>query len=32
RPTPVPFITGRWVIRDGYVIVSTSVPALEFSR
>ena len=32
RPTPVPFITGRWVIRDGYVIVSTSVPALDFSR
>ena len=32
RPTPVPFITGRWVIRDGYVIVSTSVPALDFSH
>lgn len=26
RPTPVPFIEGRWVIRDGYVIVSTVVP------
>ncbi|QCB28668.1 4'-phosphopantetheinyl transferase family protein [Corynebacterium endometrii] len=25
RPTPVPFITGRWVIRDGYAIVSTLV-------
>ena len=32
RPTPVPFITGRWLIRDGYVIVSTTVPALDFSR
>lgn len=27
RPTPVPFITGRWIIRDGYVIVSTVVEA-----
>ncbi|MDO5031651.1 4'-phosphopantetheinyl transferase [Corynebacterium sp.] len=30
RPTPVPFITGRWIVRDGYVIVSTVVPALDF--
>ena len=30
RPTPVPFITGRWVIREGYVIVSAAVPALDF--
>ena len=25
RPTPVPFITGRWVVRDGYVIAATAV-------
>ncbi|MDY3126963.1 MAG: 4'-phosphopantetheinyl transferase superfamily protein [Corynebacterium sp.] len=25
RPTPVPFITGRWTVRDGYVIVSTVI-------
>lgn len=25
RPTPVPFINGRWTIRDGYVIVATTV-------
>lgn len=25
RPAPVPLITGRWVIRDGYVMVSTLV-------
>lgn len=30
RPTPVPFITGHWIIRDGYVIVATAVPALHF--
>lgn len=28
RPTPVPFINGKWTIRDGYVIVSTVVPAI----
>ncbi|AKK09038.1 4'-phosphopantetheinyl transferase superfamily protein [Corynebacterium testudinoris] len=27
RPTPVPFIEGRWVIRDGYVIATTAVIA-----
>ena len=32
RPTPVPFITGHWIIRDGYVIVATAVPALNFDR
>lgn len=25
RPTPVPFITGRWMVSDGYVIASTAV-------
>lgn len=25
RPTPVPFIDGRWVLRDGYVIATTAV-------
>lgn len=25
RPTPVPFINGRWIIRDGYVIAATTV-------
>ncbi|RNE49373.1 4'-phosphopantetheinyl transferase family protein [Corynebacterium alimapuense] len=25
RPTPVPFIAGRWMVRDGYVIASTAV-------
>lgn len=25
RPTPVPFIAGRWVLRDGYVIAATAV-------
>ena len=32
RPTPVPFITGHWIIRDGYVIVSAAVPALNFEN
>lgn len=32
RPTPVPFITGRWIIREGYVIVATAVPALNFDN
>ena len=26
RPTPVPFIAGRWVERDGYFIVAMTVP------
>ena len=30
RPTPVPLISGRWIIRDGFVIVSTVVPAVGF--
>ena len=25
RPTPVPFISGRWVMRDGYVIATTAI-------
>ncbi|AGF72723.1 4'-phosphopantetheinyl transferase family protein [Corynebacterium halotolerans] len=25
RPTPVPFIDGRWMLRDGYVIASAAV-------
>ncbi|WP_423891666.1 4'-phosphopantetheinyl transferase family protein [Corynebacterium argentoratense] len=25
RPTPVPFISGQWVIRDGLVLASTAV-------
>ncbi|MGV0326123.1 4'-phosphopantetheinyl transferase family protein [Corynebacterium confusum] len=25
RPTPVPFISGRWIVRDGYVVVATTV-------
>ncbi|MFP7364618.1 4'-phosphopantetheinyl transferase [Corynebacterium callunae] len=25
RPTPVPFISGKWVLRDGYVIATTAV-------
>ncbi len=25
RPTPVPFITGRWMLDDGYVIAATAV-------
>lgn len=25
RPTPVPFICGRWMVQDGYVIVATTV-------
>lgn len=25
RPTPVPFINGRWKVRDGYVIAATYV-------
>lgn len=25
RPTPVPFISGRWALRDGYVIAATAV-------
>ncbi|MEZ2121090.1 MULTISPECIES: 4'-phosphopantetheinyl transferase [unclassified Corynebacterium] len=25
RPTPVPFISGRWAMRDGYVIATTAV-------
>ncbi|QGU04863.1 4'-phosphopantetheinyl transferase family protein [Corynebacterium comes] len=25
RPTPVPFISGRWMVRDGYVIAATAV-------
>ncbi|MDK4336385.1 4'-phosphopantetheinyl transferase family protein [Corynebacterium accolens] len=31
RPTPVPFITGKWILEGGYVVVSTLVPALDFS-
>ena len=27
RPVPVPFIQGRWTIRNGYVITVTAVPA-----
>src|SRR5699024_8913225 len=27
RPTPVPFICGRWMERDGYIIVSSTVEA-----
>ena len=27
RPTPVPFITGRWQMKDGYVLASTFIPA-----
>lgn len=30
RPTPVPFISGRWMVRDGYVIATTAVkPGLQ---
>ena len=25
RPTPVPFIEGRWVIRNGFIIAATAV-------
>lgn len=25
RPTPVPFILGRWMVRDGYVFAATAV-------
>ena len=25
RPTPVPFISGRWMVRDGYVFAATAV-------
>lgn len=25
RPTPVPFIEGKWAIRDGYVVAATAV-------
>jgi 4'-phosphopantetheinyl transferase EntD len=25
RPTPVPFISGRWMVKDGYVIAATAV-------
>ncbi len=25
RPTPVPFISGKWILRDGYVIAATAV-------
>ncbi|WKD59094.1 4'-phosphopantetheinyl transferase family protein [Corynebacterium caspium] len=25
RPTPVPFISGNWAIRDGYIIATTTV-------
>ena len=25
RPAPVPFISGRWEIRDGYIIAVTAV-------
>ncbi|MEJ5927050.1 4'-phosphopantetheinyl transferase [Corynebacterium sp. H128] len=25
RPTPVPFISGRWVVQDGYVVATTAV-------
>ncbi|MCK7641634.1 4'-phosphopantetheinyl transferase superfamily protein [Corynebacterium sp. CCM 8835] len=25
RPTPVPFISGRWLMRDGYVIATTAI-------
>ena len=25
RPTPVPFIEGRWIIRDGFIIAATAV-------
>ncbi|APT84952.1 4'-phosphopantetheinyl transferase family protein [Corynebacterium aquilae] len=25
RPTPVPFITGKWAIRDGYIIAATAI-------
>ncbi|AKE41438.1 4-phosphopantetheinyl transferase entD [Corynebacterium kutscheri] len=27
RPTPVPFIEGRWLIKDGYVFAATTVRA-----
>lgn len=27
RPAPVPLIAGRWLVRDGYVLTSTVVPA-----
>lgn len=29
RPTPVPFINGRWAATDGYLIASTCVRALD---
>lgn len=29
RPTPVPYIRGRWVVRGGYVYASTFVPAQQ---
>lgn len=32
RPTPVPFINGRWKVRDGYVIAVTYVEWSEGGR
>lgn len=29
RPTPVPFIEGRWLVRDDYVVAATYVPATQ---
>lgn len=25
RPTPVPFISGKWVVRDGYIFAATAI-------
>ena len=25
RPTPIPFISGRWIIRDGFLVAATAV-------
>ncbi|MDR7329556.1 4'-phosphopantetheinyl transferase family protein [Corynebacterium guangdongense] len=32
RPTPVPFINGRWAATDGYLVASTCVRALDERR
>ncbi|MHD0173203.1 4'-phosphopantetheinyl transferase family protein [Corynebacterium diphtheriae] len=28
RPTPFPFIEGKWAIHDGYVVATTVIPAM----
>ncbi|MFD2455547.1 4'-phosphopantetheinyl transferase [Corynebacterium mendelii] len=32
RPTPVPFIAGRWTVSNGFVIAATSVPAADMLK